>query len=248
MKIALLSDTHNTDYAPILRSLKKHRPALIAIAGDILDGCRVDEEPIMRKQKNALPLLRGCADIAPTYLSIGNHEWMICDEDKELITSTGTILLDNTWENVTIQHHELTIGGLSSDGYCIYQQYRREHEGRYPEYEGIPEGGKPDTAWLDAYCAEAAYHILLSHHPEYYEPYLKTKPIELILSGHAHGGQWRFFGRGVYAPGQGYWPKYTSGIYGNMIVSRGLANTTHIPRICNPTEIVYIFPAHSDNN
>ncbi len=240
VSIALVCDTHNTAPAPILRSLEKHRPAIITIAGDILAGQPMSDGLIVQEEKNALPLLRGCADIAPTYLSVGNHEWMICDEDKDLIRSTGTMLLDNFWKDVTIQNQRLIIGGLSSDGYCIFQEYRKTYDGRYPEYEGIPEGGKPDTSWLDAYCAEDGYHILLSHHPEYYEPYLKNRHIEMILSGHAHGGQWRFFGRGVYAPGQGYWPKYTSGIYGNMIVSKGLANTTRISRINNPTEIVYL--------
>ena len=66
---------------------------------------------------------------------------------------------------------------------------------------------------------------------------------ELVLSGHAHGGQWQFFGHGVWAPGQGWWPRYTKGVYvGRLVVSAGLSNTTWVPRICNPTEVVYIEP------
>ncbi len=240
VRIALVSDTHNTDPAPILRSLEKHRPAIIGIAGDILAGHHRGDGLIVQEEKNVLPLLRGCVDFAPTYFSIGNHEWMICDEDKDLIRSTGTNLLDNAREDVTIQNQRLIIGGLSSDGYMVYQAYRRNHSGRYPKYTGIPERGKLNTSWLDAFCAEPGYHILLSHHPEYYEPFLKEKKIQLILSGHAHGGQWRIFNHGIYTPGQGLWPKYTSGIHKNMIISRGLANICHIPRMNNPTEIVYI--------
>ena len=64
---------------------------------------------------------------------------------------------------------------------------------------------------------------------------------DLILSGHAHGGQIRLFGRGLFAPGQGIFPKYTSGIHGSMIISRGLSNTGGmIPRLFNRREIVYI--------
>ena len=93
--------------------------------------------------------------------------------------------------------------------------------------------------WLTDFAALPGYHILLSHHPEYF-PFI-PQSIELILSGHAHGGQWRVLGRGVYAPGQGFWPKWTSGIIdGRMVVSRGLANTAKLPRINNPTEIVYM--------
>ncbi|MBQ3816071.1 MAG: metallophosphoesterase, partial [Clostridia bacterium] len=57
------------------------------------------------------------------------------------------------------------------------------------------------------------FHILLCHHPEYWEPLVHGRRIELTVSGHAHGGQWRIFGRGVYAPGQGLFPRYTSGLY-----------------------------------
>jgi predicted MPP superfamily phosphohydrolase len=83
----------------------------------------------------------------------------------------------------------------------------------------------------------------LCHHPEYRDKYLKDRSIDLILSGHAHGGQIRLLGRGLYAPGQGIFPKYTSGIHANMIISRGLSNTAgFIPRLFNPREIVYIVP------
>jgi predicted MPP superfamily phosphohydrolase len=75
---------------------------------------------------------------------------------------------------------------------------------------------------------------------------LRDHPIDLVLSGHAHGGQIRLFGRGLFSPGQGLLPFYTGGIYsgpyGKMIVSRGMANTAPppIPRLFNPREIVII--------
>jgi predicted MPP superfamily phosphohydrolase len=95
---------------------------------------------------------------------------------------------------------------------------------------------EPDTEWLKD-CPDG-YKILLSHHPEYYpliEPYA-----DLILSGHAHGGQFRLFGRGLFAPGQGFLPRYSKGMYGKMCVSAGLTNTTWVPRINNPTELVIV--------
>ena len=86
---------------------------------------------------------------------------------------------------------------------------------------------------------EADYIILLSHHPEYFQRL--PKGIHLVLSGHAHGGQWRLFGRGLYAPNQGWLPRYTKGIYEKrMIVSAGLTNTAHVPRLFNPTEVIYV--------
>ena len=65
--------------------------------------------------------------------------------------------------------------------------------------------------------------------------------VTLVLSGHAHGGHWRFFGRGVYAPGQGLLPKYTSGVLDNRcVISRGVGDHTRIPRLFNPREVVII--------
>ena len=83
--------------------------------------------------------------------------------------------------------------------------------------------------------------MLLCHHPEYYPKYIKDLPVDLTLSGHAHGGQWRLFGRGAYAPGQGIFPKYTAGVYENrLLVSRGLGNLYIVPKINNPPEILKI--------
>lgn len=102
--------------------------------------------------------------------------------------------------------------------------------------------GRVETDWLEEFSSSPGFHILLCHHPEYIP--LIPSGIDLILSGHAHGGQWRFFGRGVFAPGQGLLPRYTSGVYREdgktMIVSRGLANTAPVPRFNNPTEVVYV--------
>ena len=101
-----------------------------------------------------------------------------------------------------------------------------------------------DLDWLTDFCGVPEYKILLCHHPEYW-PLLRSRKLDLVLSGHAHGGQWRIMGRGVYAPGQGFFPKLTSGVVENrLLISRGLANTTIIPRINNPVEIVYVLPTH----
>ena len=98
-----------------------------------------------------------------------------------------------------------------------------------------------DFEWLENFCGKDGYKILLCHHPEYYEPFLKGKKINLILSGHAHGGQIRIRNQGIYAPGQGLFPKYTKGIYdGKLIVTTGAANTASVPRWGNPCEVVMI--------
>ena len=100
----------------------------------------------------------------------------------------------------------------------------------------------PKLSWLKSFEAEPGYKILLCHHPEYFPLYLRDRDIDLVLSGHAHGGQIRIFNHGLFAPGQGIWPQYTAGMHeGKMIISTGLANTGGlIPRINNDTELVVI--------
>ena len=138
-------------------------------------------------------------------------------ESMKRLADTGVCFLD---DGFTLSH------GLAIAGLCSGL---------------INEGGVPKLDFLSDFCACDAPKILLCHHPEYYKKYLKDMDIDLIVSGHAHGGQWRFFGRGVFAPGQGLFPKYTSGIHDNkLVISRGLKKSGTIPRIFNSPEIVKI--------
>lgn len=248
-RLALLSDLHNTEPAPVLASLRSRRPDIIAITGDILYGNRPegDQSPL-ETQVNVLPFLRACASLAPTFLSLGNHEWMLDAKDLSILSSTGITVLDNSYQTSTVDKKKVVIGGLTS-GYVIdYRRFREEIDSsdRYPLKESISGIGgavtarehKPDTDWLSDFAAAGGYHILLCHHPEYYP--LVSGNVELVLSGHAHGGQWRFFGHGIWSPGQGFWPRWTKGVYDRMVVSAGLSNTARIPRFFNPTEVVYV--------
>ena len=109
------------------------------------------------------------------------------------------------------------------------------------EKKASPENSvpKPDTAWLAYFAKVDGYKILLCHHPEYIS--FIPSAVKLVLSGHTNGGQIRFFGRGLYAPDQGWFPKLTAGIHdGRLVISRGLSNPFRVPRIINPYEVVYI--------
>lgn len=160
-----------------------------------------------------------------------------------LIAGTGVVVLDNEW--ITAREAGVFIGGLTS-GYVMRQRKtslskeRKSHDSRAADRNVA-------TSWLSDFAAQPGFKILLSHHPEYY-PFIPSE-ISLVVSGHAHGGQWRFYDpfkriwRGVLAPGQGWFPKWTKGVYDErLVVSAGLSNTTWIPRINTPTEIVYIEP------
>lgn len=230
-RIALVADLHAGDPKEILEALGKLQPDYILLAGDILealDGSR-DE-----KNEKAFEIFKGCADIAPTFYSTGNHEdggvhsgsrgWnsslekprVYSEKNINRISKSGVELLLNSY----VIKGGIAFGGLASGIIC--------------------KDGVPDLAFLSEFADLDVPKILICHHPEYYERYIKELNVDLIVSGHAHGGQWRFFGRGMYAPGQGLFPKYTSGVYdGRLVVSRGLKKGC-IPRFFNPREIVII--------
>ena len=255
-RLALLADLHGRDPAPVLASVKAYRPELIAIAGDFIYGSHpVDDVSPLSVQENALPFLQSCAAIAPTFLSLGNHEYMLDSTDLDAIAAKGVTLLDNKWETITVENRSVVIGGLTSAYVTDYRRFlatldEQERAGmRYPrkDWKKLRTATErvPDTSWLHAFADAPGYHILLSHHPEYYP--LIPSSVNLVLSGHAHGGQWAYYSIrrrrmcGLFAPGQGFWAKWTRGVYeGRLVVSAGLSNTTRVPRICNPTEVVFI--------
>lgn len=225
--IAIASDLHGKKHAETLACLKDTSPDLILIPGDLMD-----DEDLADKDNIGYAFLRECAAIAPTYYSPGNHEiacyhrgnpWRhptpvpISDAAKARIRDTGAVLLDNE----SILHGNIRICGLTS---------------------GInKKKNAPNLDVLRTYAEASEYRILLCHHPEYYVPYIKETDIDLTVCGHAHGGQWRIFSQGIYAPGQGLFPKYTAGVLDERcVISRGIGNHTFIPRIFNMPELVTV--------
>lgn len=228
--IALLTDLHNRPCRTVLDSLAVNRPDIICVAGDLVHGL---VRNTLNEQDRSIALLKGCAPLAPTFLSLGNHDWILTPDELDYIRSLNITVLDNDWTTCNGIH----IGGLTSAVTMKARLFGWDD----PPTGIAPELGCPSLDWLDSFEEQPGARILLCHHPEYYPVLLAHRRFDLVLSGHAHGGQWRFFGRGIFAPGQGLFPKLTSGIHDRMIISRGLANTGGIiPRINNPTEVVYI--------
>ena len=235
-KAAVVADLHDCPYGEILSILRREHPELILIPGDLTEWLREDKTPAERP---GLGLLAECAAIAPTFYSFGNHEIGGCHgriykaklagegelapfvlplKWREIIEASGATLLDEsfvTWQG-------MTIGGMGSGL--------------------LNPGWVPRLDWLEAFAQRPGYKLLLCHHPEYFDRYLRPYDIDLIVSGHAHGGQWRLFGRGVYAPDQSLFPKYTSGVHeGRLVISRGVSNTVPaVPRLFNRREVVIL--------
>ena len=235
-----MSDLHGRPCGGVLASLRARRSDLICVAGDFVHGVPSRKGLKLEEQPSVPVFFRECAALAPTFVSLGNHEWLLRPEELETIRETGVRLLDNAWE----RHGPLLIGGLSSAYVTGYRRYNAQMGGGFPMPENIhavASGVRPETNWLADYTAQEGWRLLLCHHPEYWPRFLRALPIPLTLSGHAHGGQIRLFGHGLFAPGQGLLPKYTSGLYeGRLLVSRGLSNNVAAPRLFNPTELIYV--------
>jgi len=229
---ALVSDLHGDDPKEIIDVLRQVNPDIILAAGDIFEALDGNHDA---KNEAGFELLRACSDIAPTFYAPGNHE------------VGGTLSWSPVWK----------FSYAKEKNFSEYSMQRLKETGVYflddsfTTYNGMAFAGlgsalinkdkRPKLEFLAEFCALDMPKILICHHPEYYEKYLADMDIDLIVSGHAHGGQWRFFGRGIFAPGQGFFPKYTSGVYnGKLVVSRGLKKSKKIPRIFNKPEVVKI--------
>lgn len=211
LNFLFFSDLHNHSNKPLLEIIKQSDAKAVLVGGDFIHN--------LFMQERGFEFLTESARLLPTFCSLGNHEWNYIGDLRQRIIKTGAILLDNDFK----VFEGVNIGGLTSG------------------YFNMSDNMTPDIDFLTEFSQLKGFKLLLSHHPEYYPKYIKDLPIDLILSGHAHGGQWRLFGRGAYAPGQGILPKYTSGFYdGRMIVSRGIGNVYPVPKINNPPEVLKI--------
>lgn len=190
----------------------------------LMPGDLVDRH--RKNNDNALRFLETVPEIVPVFYSIGNHERKYKHREKYLqqVKESRITLLDNESTNF----HGVRIGGLSS------------------------AWGEPDLVFLNRFEQEDGYRLLLCHHPEVYRDYVAGRNIDLTLCGHAHGGQIQISGRGLYAPGQGLFPKLTHGLHdgGKMLISRGMTNGAkpRIPRINNPCELIILNLERTDEN
>ena len=227
--IAHISDLHNAEYGKnnekLIDILEAESPNIIAITGDLIDSNHKNLEV-------ALSFAQKAVKIAPCYFVTGNHEAWIGSQYEELKTS-----LQNT--GITVLQDEAI--ELNYGDVCI--QLIGLNDPDFSERDRLLSESILEVKLSQVNISDG-FTILLSHRPEYFNVY-QNKNIDLVLSGHAHGGQFRLpLGGGVIAPGQGLFPKYDAGAYTEngttMIVSRGIGNSIIPVRINNPPEIVII--------
>jgi len=213
-RIVQVSDLHNNVYGMgqsyLLAKIREARPDAIVVTGDLIDRNTKNVD-------NAMLFINGAVDIAPVFYVTGNHEASVGKQYKELVlrmNEAGVTFLDNDAVTVISEEDVITLAGV-----------------RDPAFDW----SKPDAKIVDdeikkalAEVSDTQVTVLLSHRPELIKTYSENG-IDLVLTGHAHGGQVRlpFIGP-IYSPSQGLFPKYTSGLYEEdgtkMYVSRGIGN------------------------
>lgn len=216
-RILQISDLHNKNFGKqLIKKAKKTSPDIIVITGDLIDANRPNAEV-------ALNTVKELTDIAPVYFVSGNHEKALnYPKVRTLLEGVGAVVLDNETVTINKNGEEIKLIGLLD--YYFSRNMTRT----------LKKAIKDDSG----------FNILLSHQPDFMDEY-SSYDIELVLSGHEHGGQFRIpFIGGVYSPHQGIFPKLSEGMHEEngttIIISRGLGNSTFPLRLFNRPELVVI--------
>ena len=233
VRIALVTDLHSCRYGDeqktLLNALDSQAPDVVMLCGDIFDD-ELDD-------RNTEIFLKGISEKYTCFYVTGNHEFWSGREafDKKMafVDGCGIKRLSGDIETIEVNGTALTVCGVDDPAVS-----RLDLENTLPFSEQLDN--------VKGLAEEGEFTVLLSHHPERFEEYAEGD-FDLVLCGHAHGGQWRIPGvlNGLFAPDQGLFPKYAGGEYSDnstvMIVSRGLAReSTLVPRFYNRPELVII--------
>lgn len=227
-KIIHLSDLHNKTFGKnqttLLKKIDKHQPDIIVITGDLIDRRRTDFEPVLH-------LLNGISRY-PVYYVPGNHEaWSShYAQLKDLLLIKGINVLENENSRIVRDDQAVFLYGLKDPGFYSKVDHKLKHRDILDTHlkNWNPKG----------------FSILLSHRPEYFDVYASHE-VDITFSGHAHGGQIRFpFIGAIMAPHQGFFPKYSAGLYqinnSRLFLSRGLGNSLFPFRIFNHPELILV--------
>lgn len=237
LRLVLLSDLHGKSFgrenSRLIAKIEEQTPDVIFLDGDMIDRSAdsADVQELLR-------LIKRLHEIAPVYFAPGNHELEYMQTDTSLLTQVaeaGAVVVNDSYADVTLAGQPLRIGGTM--GHAFYFGRSEKEFSSSPEYQ-----------FLKAFEDTDVPKICLAHMPDtfIFNGAYNLWNVDLILSGHTHGGLIRLpFIGGLYAPMQGWFPEYDQGYFRlgehmQMVITSGLAGHGMIPRINNPPEIVVI--------
>lgn len=243
LRIVQLSDLHGKQFGKDNIRLKEKiealKPDMIVFTGDLID----DDAQFNggKNVKESISFLLSLTSLCPVFYIYGNHEHRagLAEHVSSSLERGGVHVLINSVEDILIGTDNLSILGLDEGQASSKSFYKERKKGNFVFAD--------NSEYFRELDKHTGFKIVLSHFPENFngDGYCyKSYSFDLQLSGHAHGGQFRFpFFGGVYSPGQGIHPRFTCGVYGThpkMIVSRGLGNSSFPLRLFNCPEIVVI--------
>ena len=225
VRLVLLTDLHSCAYGEgqreLLDAVEEQHPDLVLLGGDILD----DDPPL--PEENAWTVIEALGSSYPTFYVTGNHEFWSgrAEEIKVRIENSGVTVLEGEGRTVVFQGQPIHICGIDDPAVGT-------------------DIGQAQLSSAARGAVREGFSILLTHRPERTSAY-EGQGFDLILAGHAHGGQVRMPLIGpLFAPDEGALPDYTAGTYlaGEtwVVVSRGLGNGTPFPRLWNAPELVVV--------
>ena len=240
-RIVQISDLHNAkfgkDNQKLVDRIRECEPDMIVLTGDLVDSNHTNVD-------RAVQFVDEIVKICPVYYVTGNHEyWLEKSEYDELmdgLIGAGVVILDDQVVEISRGDAKFRLVGLDdkslADG--TLEALLSDESIRHDQ-----AGQKEETADNED-SGEKEFTVVLAHEPQYLARYASAG-VDLVLSGHAHGGQFRLpFVGGIVAPDQGFFPEYTAGEYymdgTEMIVSRGLGNSVIPVRLFNYPEIVCV--------
>ncbi len=228
VRLAVVTDFHSSDNADdVVAMVTSCAPDAVLMVGDMFD-----DDTANRPTERTLSLMRQLSAQYPCYYVSGNHEAWTGEMDAlyQQTEEAGVKVLRMSSGVLTVRGQRIALCGIPDPYEMVYS-------------------GAPDTEEQIRQALEdvdsADFTVLLAHRPELLAKYAQF-PLDLVVSGHAHGGQVRIPGvlNGLYAPNQGWFPKLAGGAYTQdgttLIVSRGLAVRTRLPRIFNRPEVVLV--------
>lgn len=228
VRLAVVTDFHSSDNADdVVAMVASCAPDAVLMVGDMFD-----DDIANRPTERTLSLMRQLSALYPCYYVSGNHETWTGEMDAlyQQTEEAGVTVLRMSSGVLTVRGQRIALCGIPDPYEMVFS-------------------GAPDTEEQLRQALEdvdsADFTVLLAHRPELLAKYAQF-PLDLVVSGHAHGGQVRIPGvlNGLYAPNQGWFPKLAGGAYTQdgttLIVSRGLAVRTRLPRIFNRPEVVLV--------
>ena len=224
VRLAVVTDFHSSDNADdVVAMVASCAPDAVLMVGDMFD-----DDTANRPTERTLSLMRQLSAQYPCYYVSGNHEAWTGEMDAlyQQTEEAGVTVLRMSSGVLTVRGQRIALCGIPDPYEMVFS-------------------GAPDTEEQLRQALEdvdsADFTVLLAHRPELLTKYAQF-PLDLVVSGHAHGGQVRIGSQGIYSPGQGFFPKLTSGFYfdNRLFVSRGMTNSACAPRLWCPCELVMV--------